>query len=258
MTVLGIDIGGSGIKGAPVDVVTGTLGAERFRIDTPKPATPNRIAKAVRQVVDHFAWKGPIGCTIPARVHGGVALTATNIHSTWIDTPVDVLFSDATGCPVRVMNDADAAGVASMQFGAGQGRKGVVILLTVGTGIGTALFMDGVLVPGTELGHLEVLGRNAELYASDRTRKQVGLSWKQWARRFQQYLDTVEFLFAPGLIILGGGISRPSKKEKYIKFLHTKAELVTEILENEAGIVGAAFMAGDLARQVPQELATHS
>lgn len=251
MTVLGIDIGGSGIKGAPVDVETGVLGADRFRIDTPKPATPAKVAKAVRHVVDHFGWHGPIGCTIPARVHNGIALTATNIHSTWIDTPVDLLFSEATGCPVQVMNDADAAGVASVQFGAGKGHRGVILLITVGTGIGTALFVDGVLVPGTELGHLEIQGRNAEQYASDRTRKEVGLSWKQWAKRFQQYLDTVEFLFAPDLIILGGGVSRPTKKEQYIRFLSTKAELVTAILQNEAGIIGAAYMARDLAMPQP-------
>lgn len=244
MIVLGIDIGGSGIKGAPVDLETGQLAAERYRIDTPQPATPAKVAKGVARVVEHFGWSGPIGCTIPARVQHGVALTATNIHSSWIDTPVDVLFSEKTGCPVRVMNDADAAGVASVQYGAGKDRMGVVILLTVGTGIGTALFVDGRLVPGTELGHLDLNGRNAEDYASDRARKRDGLSWKQWAKRFQVYLNTVEFLFAPDLIILGGGVSRPSKKGRYFPYLQTRAELVTAILENEAGIIGAAYMAG--------------
>jgi polyphosphate glucokinase len=245
--VLGIDIGGSGIKGAPVDISTGSLSADRYRIQTPQPATPQKVAKAVGRIAAHFEWTGPIGCTLPARVQHGVAHTATNIHKSWIDTAVDALFSSQTGLPVRVLNDADAAGVASMAFGAGKDRTDLVLMLTVGTGIGSALFINRQLVPNTELGHLDLDGRNAELFCSDRARKRDGLSWKQWAKRFQVYLDTVEFLFAPDLIILGGGISRASKVSKYLRYLSTRAELVPSILENEAGIIGAAYAARDLA-----------
>jgi len=244
--VLGIDIGGSGLKGAPVDITTGALTAERYRIKTPQPATPQKVARAVARIAAHFEWRGPIGCTLPARVQHGVAHTATNIHKTWIQTAVDALFSETTGLPVRVLNDADAAGVASMAFGVGRDRTDLVLMLTVGTGIGSALFVNRELVPNTELGHLDLNGRNAEQYCSDRARKRDDLTWKQWARRFQVYLDTVEFLFAPDLIILGGGISRPSKVEKYFRYLHTQAELVPAVLENEAGIIGAAYAARDL------------
>ncbi len=247
MNVLGIDIGGTGIKGAPVDLSDGKLAEERYRIQTPQPATPQKVAKAVGRIAAHFEWKGPIGCTLPARVQHGVAHTATNIHRTWIDTAVDDLFSAHTGLPVHVLNDADAAGVASMAYGAGKDRDDLVLMLTVGTGIGSALFVHRQLVPNTELGHLDLNGRNAELFCSDRARKRDGLSWKQWAKRFQVYLDTVEFLFAPDLIILGGGISRPSKVQKYMRYLSTAAELVPAVLENEAGIIGAAYAARTMA-----------
>lgn len=246
MHVLGIDIGGSGIKGAPVDITTGSLAGERYRIKTPQPATPQKVANAVGRIAKHFEWDGPIGCTLPARVQHGVAHTATNIHKTWIQTAVDELFSSQTGLPVHVLNDADAAGVAAMAYGAGRDRDDLVLMLTVGTGIGSALFVNRELVPNTELGHLDLNGRNAELYCSDRARKRDRLSWKQWAKRFQTYLDTVEFLFAPDLIILGGGISRPSKVAKYMRYLSTRAELVPAVLENEAGIIGAAHAAGNL------------
>lgn len=241
--VLGIDIGGSGIKGAIVDTKTGKLITSRHRIPTPQPATPKDVAETVAELVQHFKWKGPVGCAFPARIKKGVALTATNVDSAWIGTNGEKLFRKATGCKVRLLNDADAAGVAEMAFGAGQGRKDLVLMITVGTGIGSALFMNKKLVPNTELGHLDVNGKNGEKYASDRTRKKRYLSWKVWAKRFQEYLDRVEFLLAPDLIILGGGVSRPKKTAHYLHLLKTDAELVTAQLENEAGIVGAAYAA---------------
>lgn len=241
--VLGIDIGGTGIKGAPVDTKTGQLTDERFRIPTPKHATPDAIADVVVQIVNHFKWKGPIGCTVPARVEHGVVRTATNIHALWMDTRVEELLSQKTGCDVFVLNDADAAGIASVMFGSGKSADGLVFFLTVGTGIGSAMFYNHVLIPGTELGHLHLKGDAAELYASDRTRVQEGLSWKKWARRFQKYLDRIEFLFAPDHIIIGGGISRPAKVAEYHKHLSTRTQLSFASLENEAGIIGAAYYA---------------
>jgi len=243
LEVLGIDIGGTGIKGAPVDTKTGKLTAKRFRIPTPKDATPDAIADVVMEIVKHFNWTGPIGCTVPARVEHGLVRTATNIHALWIDTHVENLFSQKTGCPVTVLNDADAAGVASVMFGKGAQHSGLVFFITVGTGIGSAMFYNKTLIPGTELGHLRLKGDAAELYASDRTRVKEDLSWKSWARRFQKYLDRIEFLFAPDAIIIGGGISRPSKVKSYGKYLSTRADLQYATLENEAGIIGAAYAA---------------
>ena len=245
MEVLGIDIGGTGIKGATVDVSTGRLTNERFRIATPQNATPDAVAEIVRQIADHFDWSGPIGCTVPAVVEHGLVRSAANIHDMWIDTHVENLLFSATGQPVRVLNDADAAGLASVKFGAGKGRDGVVFFLTIGTGIGSALFMDQKLVPNTEMGHLILHKKAAELYTSDRVRKRKELSWEKWASRFQEYLDRLEFLFSPDTIIIGGGISRPKKAEQYLHFLSTRAELLTASLQNEAGIIGAAYAASD-------------
>jgi polyphosphate glucokinase len=236
---LGIDIGGSGVKGAPVDVTTGELVAERFRLDTPQPATPGAVAATVARVVEHFAWRGPIGLTVPGVVKQGVVHTAANIDPAWIDTDATALFGAATGQPCRVLNDADAAGIAEMRFGAGQGRDGVVIMITLGTGIGFALFNDGVLLPNTELGHLEMNGRDAEHQASARVRDEEDLSWKKWAERVDQYLDMVDHLLWPDLVIIGGGVSK--KAEKFFPYLDTRAELVPAELQNEAGIVGAAL-----------------
>ncbi len=242
MEVLGIDIGGTGIKGAIVDVTTGLLVTDRHRIPTPQPATPAAVADVVAEIVRHFGWTGRLGCTLPARVEHGLVRTATNIHDDWVDTRVDELLGQVTGLDVHTLNDADAAGVASMAFGAGKGRDGFVFFVTVGTGIGTALFMDHHLVPNTELGHLSLHGMPAENYASNRVREEEGLSWEAWAGRFQEYLDRVEFLFAPDIIIIGGGISRPQKAAEYMPYLKTNAELLTAALENEAGIIGAAWV----------------
>lgn len=244
MDVMGIDIGGSGIKGAPVDVVKGELVAERYRIPTPQPSKPDAVAEVVGEIVRHFNWQGPIGCAFPAIVQHGVTRSAANVDEEWIGTDAVKLFMDATGCPVRVLNDADAAGVAAMAFGAGQNQNGVVIMLTIGTGIGSAIFLDGKLVPNTELGHLQIQGKDAEHRASDRIRKEENLSWKQWGKRLNEYLQHVEFLFSPDLFIIGGGVSK--KHDKFFKYLDLQTPIVPAELRNEAGIIGAAMAARDL------------
>lgn len=245
MIILGVDIGGSGIKGAPVDVTSGKMLTERFRIPTPENATPDAVVEIVNEIREHFDWTGPVGCAVPARVENGLVRTAANIHESWIDTQIDELLEVRTGCPIAVLNDADAAGRASMQFGAGRETHGLALMLTVGTGIGSALFMNKVLVPNSELGHLLIRGDIAENYASDRVRKQEELSWTEWALRFQIVLDRIEFLLAPAYIIIGGGVARPYKSVEYLPYLNPQATLLIETLENEAGIIGAALAAYD-------------
>jgi polyphosphate glucokinase len=247
MEILGIDIGGSGIKGAPVDTGTGALRAPRYRIRTPKPAKPRPVAKGVAEIVKHFDWQGPIGCGFPAVVQRGVTLTAANVHAKWIGEEAEALFAEQIGCPVRMINDADAAGLAEMAFGAGQGRLGTVLIITIGTGLGTALFTDGHLLPNTEFGHIEIEGKEAEKRASDATRKRKNLSWKKWSKRLDKYLRTMESLVWPDLIILGGGVSK--KHEKFIPRLSVQAEVVPAQLLNEAGIVGAALAAQSLPNE---------
>lgn len=244
MEILGIDIGGSGIKGAPVNVEDGSLLAPRYRIPTPLPAKPKPVADTVAEVARHFDWKGPIGCGFPAVIRKGVVLTAANIHPRWVGANAAGMFADTTGCPVTVINDADAAGLAEMSFGAGRGRMGVVLLLTLGTGIGSALFTEGQLLPNTEFGHLQILGKDAERRASDAVRKEQNLTWKRWARRLNVYLQMMESLLWPELIILGGGVSK--EYEKFLPLLKVQAELVPAHLLNEAGIVGAALAACSL------------
>jgi len=239
MQVLGIDIGGSGIKGAPVDVENGVLLAERYRIPTPESASPEPVAETVAQIARHFDWKGPIGCGFPAVVQKGITRTAANVHREWINTNAAALFSEATGCPVKVFNDADVAGLAEMAFGAGKGRMGVVLVVTIGTGLGTSLFTDGVLLPNTELGHIEIDGKDAELFASDAARKREDMSWKRWGKYFDVYLNKLHGLLWPDLIILGGGASK--KYEKFREFLTVPTEIVTAETLNEAGIIGAAL-----------------
>lgn len=239
--ILGIDIGGTGIKGAPVDVENGSLLAPRFRLLTPTPSKPKPMAETVAEIARHFAWTGPIGCGFPALVQAGVVRSAANIHKKWIGVDAQALFADVTGCPVIVLNDADAAGLAEMTFGAGRGRNGVVMIITIGTGLGSALFLDGQLVPNTELGHIEIGGQDAELRASDAARQRDKLSWKRWAKRFNKYLNTLERLFSPDLFILGGGASK--KHEKFIPLLSVRAEILPAQLLNEAGIIGAALAA---------------
>jgi len=252
MRILGIDIGGSGIKGAPVRTKKGTLAKERYRIATPQPATPAAVADAVAEIVDHFRWKGPVGCTFPAVVKEGIIYSAANVDKSWIGVDGARLLGEKTGCPVLVINDADAAGLAEMKYGAGKGRDGVVFMLTFGTGIGSAVFIDGVLMPNTELGHMEIKSSlrgsvESELYASDRARQEEGLSWADWAARAGEYLAALESLFSPDLFILGGGVSK--KHEKFMSLLHTRAKIVPAHLRNEAGIVGAALAAKTLRKR---------
>ncbi|HZF87613.1 polyphosphate--glucose phosphotransferase [Streptomyces sp.] len=244
MQIFGVDIGGSGIKGAPVDLDRGDLAAERHKVLTPHPATPDGVADGVKQVIDHFGWTGPVGLTFPGVVTGGSTVrTAANVDKSWIDTDARALFSDRLGgLPVTVVNDADAAGVAEMSFGAGRDRRGPVILLTFGTGIGSAVFVDGTLLPNTELGHLELHGHDAEKRASSKAKEDHDLSWQEWAERVQGYLAHVEMLFSPELFIIGGGVSR--KAHKFLHFIEgIKAEIVPAQLQNNAGIVGAAMHA---------------
>jgi polyphosphate glucokinase len=241
MIVLGIDIGGSGIKGAPVDLTTGTLTHDRVRIETPRPADPKGVTKVVTEVADRFDMTGPIGVTFPGVVTDGVIRTAANVDKDWIGVNAAELFSEATGRPVRVLNDADAAGVAEMTFGSGRGQTGLTILLTFGTGIGSAVFTGKVLVPNTELGHLQLHGDEAERWASDNARESEGLSWAQWSDRVQQYLRHLEDLVWPDLFIVGGGASK--KAEKFLPLLEIRTPIVPATLLNNAGIVGAAMAA---------------
>lgn len=241
MTILGIDIGGSGIKGAPVDLDTGELAAERFRLETPKGGAPEDMYPVIAEVAKHFPGEGPIGVTFPGVVVRGVIKTAANLHKDWIGVDAATVFRELTHRPVTVLNDADAAGVAEMAFGAGRDRKGTVLLFTFGTGIGSALFRDGDLVPNTELGHVELHGKDAELRASDRIREEHDLSWSKFASRVNEYLSHLEMLFTPDLIIVGGGVSK--KAEKWLPEVSVNAEIVPATLQNNAGIVGAAMAA---------------
>ena len=237
--ILGIDIGGTGIKGAPVDVATGTLTAERHRIKTPQPSTPEAVAKVVAEVVKHFDWHGPIGCTFPAVIRNGVAYTAANVDKSWIGTNGRALFEQTTGEQITLLNDADAAALAEMRFGAGRDRQGTVLLLTIGTGIGSAIFRHGVLLPNTELGHMEFRGMEAEHYVADSVRVRDKLSWKQFGKRVDRLLDYLEMLFSPDEIIIGGGVSKAY--QEFFPYFSTNTPVVPAQLRNEAGIIGAAL-----------------
>lgn len=239
--VLGIDIGGTGIKAAPVDVAAGRLLADRVKLPTPRPAVPGGMAAVIRQLVAQFAWSGPVGITFPGVVSRGTIRTAANLDRAWVGVDALTFLGEAVGGPVTVLNDADAAGIAEMRFGAGQGQGGTVLLLTFGTGIGSALFYDGVLVPNTEFGHIEIGGKDAEERASERAREEQDLSWGKWAGRVDTYLDKMEALLSPDLIIIGGGISR--KSGKFLPRLTLRARVVPATLLNDAGIVGAAMAA---------------
>ena len=238
MLGFGIDIGGTGMKAAPVDLRTGELAGERIRIDTPRPATPAAMAEVVAELVARHDWKGPVGICLPGVVRHGVVHSAANIDKSWIGTDADAVFTEAIGQPVSVMNDADAAGAAEMTWGAGRGRSGVVITLTFGTGIGSGFFVDGILVPNTELGHLELDGRDAERRAAASARERDDLSWTQWAERVDRYLKHVVMLFSPELLILGGGASK--KPDKWVPKLDPGCEVAVATMANNAGIAGAA------------------
>jgi polyphosphate glucokinase len=239
MRILGIDVGATGIKGAVVDLSTGALVTGRYRVRTPDPSTPAAVARVTGAFVRHFRWKGKIGIGMPGPIRQGRVMTAINMHHSWIGTEAVPLYEAATGCRVKVLNDADAAGLAEIRLGAGRGRKGIVIVLTLGTGIGSSLFMDGRLVPNMELGQIEIRGKTAEQRASARVLKVRELTWKQWGKRLDEYLGRLEELTWPDLIILGGGASKHA--EKFLPLLHTRARVLPARFRNEAGIVGAAI-----------------
>ncbi|MBV9485515.1 MAG: ROK family protein [Frankiaceae bacterium] len=239
----GVDIGGTGIKGAIVDIDAGVLVTERVRVLTPHPATPESVVPVVAELVTNAGYVGDVGCAFPAVIKDGKACTAANIDPTWIGTSVaDAVAARLGGVTVTAINDADAAGVAEVRFGAGKGVNGVVVMVTVGTGIGSAVFVDGVLVPNTELGHLEVDGHVAEHRASEVAREEHDLSRKQWAKRFNRYLEVLEALLWPDLLIIGGGVSK--SPDKVMPLLESRAKIVPATLANAAGIIGAALAAG--------------
>ncbi len=239
--MLGIDIGGTGIKGAPVDVEKGELVGDRLRIPTPEGGAPGDVARVVAEIVAHFDTTGPVGCTFPAVVQHGIARTAANVDQAWIGTNAQELFQEQVPRPFVVVNDADAAGIAEMQFGVGKGVMGTVMMITLGTGIGSALFTDGVLVPNTEFGHLDIRGKAAEARASEKVREDHDLGWDKWAKRVNEVLAHLEALLCPDLFIIGGGVSK--KSEKFLPHLDTRADVVPAQLLNQAGIVGAALAA---------------
>ena len=239
MIILGIDVGGTGIKGTTVDTDTGALTQERFRVLTPQPSTPNALAECVAQVVNQFQWKERFGIGFPTVVKNGVIYTAANIDHSWIGTDAKTLFENKTHNKATVINDADAAGLAEVRFGAGRNQKGVVVVITLGTGIGSALFVDGKLVPNTEFGHIEVRGKDGEWRASERVRIEKDMSWKKWAGRVDEYLHNLEKVLYPDLIIIGGGASKNASK--FIPHLTINAPVMPAELLNEAGIVGAAL-----------------
>jgi polyphosphate glucokinase len=237
----GIDIGGSGIKGAVVHTATGELATERMRIATPQPATPDSVAAIVGQIVQHAEWHGVIGATFPAVIQHGVARSAANVDHSWIGTDVDAVFTKTIGEDVIVLNDADAAGIAEARFGAARDVAGVVILLTFGTGIGSALLVDGKLVPNTELGHLELDGHDAETRAAASVRDREKMPYRRWAKRVSRYMSHVEKLFTPDLFVVGGGVSKEA--DKWVPYLELHTPIKPAQLLNNAGIVGAAMAA---------------
>jgi len=241
MEILGIDIGGTGIKGAPVNIETGVLTADRFRLKTPKGAEPEAVARVVAEIVKHFELSGPVGVGFPAPIKHGIVKMAANISPAWIGLNADDVLTRATGCDVTVGNDADVAGLAEMAFGAGKDQSGTVIMITLGTGIGSAIFYGGRLLPNTEFGHMKIKGEDAEARASDAARVRENLSWEEYAKRLNRFLTRMEKLFWPDLFIIGGGISKNS--DKYVPLLTLETKVVNAQFLNEAGIVGAALLA---------------
>jgi polyphosphate glucokinase len=246
MELIGIDVGGTGIKAAVVETTTGELVTARVRIETPHPARPKPVVKATAGLVAELPAALHAGIGFPAVVLDGVVKTAANIDHSWIDTQADSLFADALDRRLVIGNDADAAGLAEMRFGAGRGQAGTVLMLTLGTGIGSALFRDGVLLPNTELGHLQVRGKDAERRAAASKRVSKGLSWPAWSKLLAEYVDAVDALLWPDLVIIGGGISKEA--DKFIHDLPSRVKCVPAALQNQAGIIGAAMLAAEAAR----------
>lgn len=241
--ILGIDIGGSGIKGAMVDLKKGRFATDRLRIETPQPATPTAVIDTIKEIVDHFEYEGSLGVGIPSVVLDGIVMSAANIDDGWIGYPGRKKIAKATGCEVTLHNDADVAGVAEMRYGAGKAHRGTVMIFTLGTGVGSVMFVDGKLVPNLELGHIYMqdMKHDAENYMANRIREDEELSWDTWGKRLNEYFQYIESLFSPDLIIIGGGVSK--KHEKYLHHIDVRAEVVPAKLRNEAGIVGAAVTA---------------
>lgn len=257
-TVIGIDIGGTGIKGGIVDLAAGAILGDRFRVETPRPATPEAVAVVVADIVAELSTREgappqslPVGVTFPAIIQHGVARSAANVDDSWIDTDVDALFTRVLGRDVHVINDADAAGLAEVQYGAGKGVNGTVLVITLGTGIGSAFIFDGKLVPNAELGHLEIDGHDAETQASAVARERLGLDWEEYSVKLQRYFSHVEFLFSPELFIVGGGISKRSKD--FLPNLSLRTPIIPAELRNHAGIVGAALQAALHFKSEPVE-----
>jgi len=240
MEVLGIDIGGSGIKGSPVNIEKGVFLEERLRLETPQPATPEHVVETVKKLVDHFSWKGPIGCGFPAAIKDDIVLTAANIDKSWIGQNAGKLIKEATGCPTHVVNDVDAAGLAEITFGAGRDHNGTVIMASLGTGIGTAFFTDGKLLPNTEFGHIILKnGEEAEVFASNATRERDDMSWEDWTERLNHFFSYMDELFWPDMYIIGGGVVK--YHEEFINMLKSSAEIVPAELLNHAGVIGSAL-----------------
>ena len=239
MEILGIDVGGSGIKGAVVDTEKGELVTDRYRIPTPQPPKPAAMIETIEAIITHFDWHGPVGCGFPAAVKDEIIKTASNIDDTWIGLNASAQIEKKTGCPTHLLNDVDAAGFAEVEFGAGMGCHGTIVVAAFGTGIGTAIFHNHQLVPNTELGHLPMHGGPAEHYAANSIRENEGLSWKQWGKRVNEYLQLVEKLLWPDLIIIGGGVSKDFNEFK--KFIDVEAKVVPAESRNHAGIIGAAM-----------------
>jgi polyphosphate glucokinase len=239
--VLGVDVGGTGMKGALIDITTGKMLSERFRLSTPSPATPEAVGKTFKGIIEHFKYEGPIGAGFPAVIKGNRALTAANIDKSWIGKNVGDYFGATKKSPIYVLNDADAAAIAEMEFGVGKGAKGLVIMVTIGTGIGTCLFLDGKMIPNTEFGHVQMYGDSAEKYCANSVRKGLDLSWEAWGKRFNEYLQHMYLLLSPDLFILSGGVSK--KFNKFEQFIDIPIEVKPAGLLNNAGIVGAAAYA---------------
>lgn len=242
MEILGIDVGGTGIKGAIVDVETGELVTERHRIPTPKPATPEAVSNTIQEMINHFNWKGLVGCGFPTPLQHGTCLSGGNLHEDWKGTNVTKLFHNKTGNEYSIVNDADAAGLAEIGFGAGRNKEGVIVMVTLGTGIGSAIFLDGKLLPNTEFGHIyHKNGGVFEKYAADSVRKKEGLSRSEWGDRLHEYFEHMQLLLSPDLFIIGGGASK--KLDKFEERINIKTPIVAAEAENEAGIIGAALAA---------------
>ena len=250
--ILGIDVGGSGIKGAPVNIKEGILLADRFRIPTPEKANPENVSDVIKEIIDYFEWEGPVGVGFPSVVQSGIVKTASNIDKSWIGTNAQSLLLSKLQLPTFVVNDADAAGLAEVTYGAGKKVKGTVLMITVGTGIGSALFVDGHMVPNTEFGHIYLKnGSLAENYAADSARERLDLDWTEWGTRFNTYLKEIEKLFSPDLIIIGGGVSK--RFDKYMHTIDIGSKLVIAEQRNEAGILGAAMSAAANKKALKKE-----